>query len=116
MDKGKIKILTVFLLTLITFVGIGAAFLYYGFSHTSFDSLLIGILLVVSSIPSILLYFLLNSYKSPRKMPYVVLSVSLFTCGLVFIVAPEISLDHASLLWGILDILISAFIVIDAFV
>ena len=31
MDKGKIKILTVFLLTLITFVGIGVAFLYYGF-------------------------------------------------------------------------------------
>ena len=116
MSKGKIKILTVFLLTLITFVGIGVAFLYYGFSHTSFDSLFIGILLVVSSIPSILLYFLLNSYKSPRKMPYVVLSVSLFTCGLVFIIAPEISLDHASLLWGILDILISAFVIIDAFV
>ena len=49
-------------------------------------------------------------------MPYVVLSVSLFTCGLVFIIAPEISLDHASLLWGILDILISAFIIIDAFI
>ena len=54
MSKGKIKILTVFLLTLITFVGIGAAFLYYGFSHTSFDSLLIGIPLVVSSIPAFL--------------------------------------------------------------
>jgi len=86
------------------------------FAHDSFEKshIYIGSVLIFTSVPSILIYFLGGRYHNKYKMPYNFFALFGIIAGIAFIISETISIGVMCLVWGIYDIIRSAYEIFDA--
>lgn len=103
---GKLirKILTVILL--IFYLGVGIFTI--AFASEGGDNLqtakYLGLLVLLSSIVHIILYFIHEGYKNKDKMFYLILGLIGLSLGIVFMVNKNATVEEICLYWGILDV------------
>ena len=93
---------------------VGAALIV--FSHDSFERshLFIGLVIILTGLPNLLIYLVGGGHKEFFKHPYIIFSFVSVIIGLIFILCDELSVVHMCLVWGILDIVRSAYEIFDA--
>ena len=110
-NKGLVKALLI--TNVIIHILVGAALII--FSHEAFErsNLFVGLVIIATGLPNLLI-FLVGGYKELFKQPYILFSFVSVIIGLIFILCDEISIMHMCLVWGILDIVRSAYEIFDA--
>lgn len=86
------------------------------FSNDSFEknNIFIGSILMVSGVPSLLIFIAAKGHKNFRKFPYLTSSIIAFVIGFIFIIFNEITLEHMFLAVGIFDIIRGLYETVDA--
>jgi uncharacterized membrane protein HdeD (DUF308 family) len=111
-NKGLFKAILV--TNIIIHILVGAALIV--FSHDSFERshLFIGLVILITGLPNLLIYLVGGGHKEFFKHPYIIFSFVAVIIGLIFILCDELSVVHMCLVWGILDIVRSAYEIFDA--
>ena len=86
------------------------------FAKDSFEknNIFIGSILIASSVPSILIYFLGGRYHNRFKIPYNFFAMFGIAAGIAFIVNSEIAIATLCIIWGVYDIVRSCYEIFDA--
>lgn len=105
MTKTIKKILT--LVLILFYIGVGIYTICYAFMRgTNLDvSQYLGLLVILSSVVHILLYFIQEGYKNKDKMFYLILGLIGLSLGIVFLCNRTATIDEICFYWGILDII-----------
>lgn len=92
-----------------------AAFIYI-FNHTieEKDNFFIGLILLITGIPSISLFITLKGHKYFSKFFYLLSGITAIILGLIFMLCPEIHQDHLFIIIGIFDIIRGLYEAIEA--
>lgn len=111
-NKGLFK--AILIANIIIHILVGAALIV--FSHDSFERshLFIGLVILITGLPNLLIYLVGGGHKEFFKHPYIIFSFVAVIIGLIFILCDELSVIHMCLVWGILDIVRSAYEIFDA--
>lgn len=111
-NKGLFK--AILITNIIIHILVGVALIV--FSHDSFERshLFIGLVILITGLPNLLIYLVGGGHKEFFKQPYIIFSFVAVIIGLIFILCDELSVVHMCLVWGILDIVRSAYEIFDA--
>lgn len=109
MKKNKITLKQVGYLGLLVFyICVGIFVILYAALPTDYNSKIMGLMVLLSSIVHILLYFLTEGYKRPEKGFFLVIGIIAFSLGIVFLTTKVMTIPEICLYWGILDIVRSS--------
>lgn len=74
---------------------------------------IVGGLLLMSSIPHLIIFFLKDGLKNKKKIPYLVFAAAGIILGFTGMYSAAIGLSTLCLIWGVFDICRSSFEIID---
>lgn len=110
----RVNILYLFLLVVYLGVAVTALILaYYSKSALLEKDDIIGALILLSSLPHIVIFFLRGDFKNKRLIPYFVFGIAGIAFGLTTIIIEDIRLDTVCAIWGAFDICRSLYELFD---
>ena len=110
----KSRKLNILYLSLVVFyIAIGIFVLIFSNDYYEKNNLFLGILILLSSIPHLLIFVTQGGLKNDRKYPYLFFSLIGFAIGIVTICEESIPLDKVCVMWGCFDICRSSFEIAD---
>ena len=95
------------------YLAIGVFVLVFANETREKNNVILGILILLSSIPHLLIFVLQGGLKNGRKYSYLFFSIIGICIGLVTIFKTSISLDKVCVMWGCFDICRSSFEIAD---
>lgn len=118
MKDTKFHKLNILYLTLLSVFVLGAIAAYIFAAKVSnlkdIEHSVMGLLLIVSSIPHLVIFVLQGGINNKKKIPYAIFSIIGIGLGIFAAFAKNVELDIICLVWGIFDICRSTFEIFDA--
>lgn len=112
MKKSK-KLNILYLSLVLLYIAIGIFVLVFANEKREKNNVILGVLILLSSIPHLLIFVTQGGLKNNRKYPFLFFSLIGITIGLVTIFRTSISLDKVCVMWGCFDICRSSFEIAD---
>ncbi|MCQ2801213.1 MAG: hypothetical protein MJ222_00955 [Bacilli bacterium] len=112
MKKSK-KLNILYLCLVLLYLAIGIFVLVFANESREKNNLILGALILLSSIPHLLIFVLQGGLKNSRKYLYLFFSLIGICIGLITIFKTSISLDKVCVMWGCFDICRSSFEIAD---
>ena len=112
MKKSK-KLNILYLCLVLLYLAIGIFVLVFANEAREKNNVILGVLILLSSIPHLLIFVLQGGLKNERKYSFLFFSLIGIVIGLVTIFRSSISLDKVCVIWGCFDICRSAFEIAD---
>ena len=112
MKKSK-KLNILYLSLVLLYIAIGIFVLVFANDKREKNNVILGVLILLSSIPHLLIFVTQGGLKNNRKYPFLFFSLIGITIGLVTIFRTSISLDKVCVMWGCFDICRSSFEIAD---
>ena len=112
MKKSK-KLNILYLCLVLLYLAIGVFVLVFANETREKNNVILGVLILLSSIPHLFIFVLQGGLKNNRKYPFLFFSIIGIGIGLVTIFRTSISLDKVCVIWGCFDICRSSFEIAD---
>lgn len=101
----KSKVLNILYLGLVLlYMAIGVFVLIYANEQREKNNILLGLFILLSSLPSLLVFFTNGGFKNEHKYSSLAFAIIGISIGVVTIVKKDISLDKVCVIWGCFDI------------
>ena len=102
-----------YLLLVFCYIGIGIFVLFYSNEQREKNNVILGLLILLSSVPHFFIYVVNGGRKNEKKYPYLAFALLGLTIGIVTICIPTISLAKVCVMWGAFDLCRSSFEICD---
>lgn len=112
MSKIK-KVNILYLMLFLVYVCVGTLVLVYANDAREKNNVILGVLILLSSLPHVLLFILHGGFKNERKYPFLMFCIIGITIGLVAIFNNSFDLNKICVIWGCFDICRSSFEIAD---
>ena len=112
MKKSK-QLNILYLCLVFVYIAIGIFVLVFANESREKNNVILGLLILLSSIPHLLIFVLQGGLKNERKYPYLAFAAIGIAIGMVTIFKKTISLDKVCIMWGCFDICRSSFEIAD---
>ena len=112
MFKTK-KLNILYLILFLIYVSVGTLVLVYSNDSREKNNVILGILILLSTLPHLILFIAQGGFKNERKYPFLMFFAIGVTIGLVTIFKSSIELNKVCVIWGCFDICRSSFEIAD---
>ena len=112
MSKTK-KLNILYLILFLIYVSVGTLVLVYSNDSREKNNVILGILILLSTLPHLILFIAQGGFKNERKYPFLMFFAIGVTIGLVTIFKSSIELNKVCVIWGCFDICRSSYEICD---